>query len=89
MTQHILTISNYLQNPIKEAIRLLKDLHNSWAEARFVNQTVKELSALTDKELKDIGLSRGDIYSVARGDITHKRSVNYKVETNPNLEGSV
>ena len=30
-----------------------------------VRATIKELSKLTDKELKDIGLSRGDIYSVA------------------------
>lgn len=89
MTQHILTVSNYLQNPINEVIQLFKGLRNSWEYARNVNQTVKELSALTDKELNDIGMSRGDIYSVARGDVTHKRKVSYKAETNPNLEGSV
>jgi uncharacterized protein YjiS (DUF1127 family) len=30
-----------------------------------VRATIKELSSLTDHELRDIGLSRGDIYSVA------------------------
>ena len=30
-----------------------------------VRATIKELSKLSDKELRDIGLSRGDIYSVA------------------------
>ena len=30
-----------------------------------VRATIKELSSLTDAELRDIGLSRGDIYSVA------------------------
>lgn len=89
MTQHILTVSNYLTNPINEAIELFKGLRKSWDHAQHVNQTVKELNSLTDKELSDIGLSRGDIYSVARGDVTHRRQVDYKVETNPNLRGSV
>ena len=30
-----------------------------------VRATIKELSSLSDAELRDIGLSRGDIYSVA------------------------
>jgi uncharacterized protein YjiS (DUF1127 family) len=30
-----------------------------------VNATIRELSALSDAELRDIGLSRGDIWSVA------------------------
>lgn len=30
-----------------------------------VNATIKELSALSDAELRDIGLNRGDIYSIA------------------------
>ena len=29
------------------------------------NQTYNELSALTDKDLRDIGLTRGDIHTVA------------------------
>lgn len=38
-------------------------------QARIRN-TVRELSALTDKDLSDIGISRCDIYGVARGSIT-------------------
>ena len=30
-------------------------------------QTIKELSALSDKELNDIGIARGDIHSIAYG----------------------
>lgn len=30
-------------------------------------QTYKELSALTDKELNDIGINRGDIHNIAFG----------------------
>ncbi|WP_022705897.1 MULTISPECIES: DUF1127 domain-containing protein [Paracoccus] len=35
-----------------------------WRETR---QTRKELSRLSDRELDDIGLSRGDIERIARG----------------------
>ena len=36
-----------------------------FGEQRRYRQTMNELSALTDRELDDIGLSRGDIESVA------------------------
>ena len=42
----------------KEAKQLM--IHR--AKAR---QTYKELSALSDKELNDIGINRGDIYNIA------------------------
>jgi Uncharacterized conserved small protein len=35
------------------------------AQQRAYRLTVKEISALTDKELRDIGLTRGDIHSIA------------------------
>jgi len=50
----------------------------------MVNRTIKELSALSDRELNDMGLARGDIWSVAHGDESYKdRGVN------PNLRGWV
>jgi len=81
MTQHILTIQNYLLNSINEAIDLLKSLRQAWNHATNVNQTVKELSCLTDKELSDIGLSRGDIYSVAKRCILMSESLKHGVTT--------
>jgi len=43
----------------------------------MVNRTIKELSALSDRELNDMGLARGDIWSVAHGDESYKdRGVN-------------
>lgn len=45
---------------IEEAKNLM--IQNAKAKA-----TIKELSALTDKELNDIGISRGMIHSVAHG----------------------
>lgn len=34
---------------------------------RKVDQTIKELSSLSDIELNDIGIARGNIESIARG----------------------
>lgn len=44
---------------------------------REINQAIKELRALSDRELNDIGLTRGEIY-----DTVHKM-------TNKNLKGWV
>ena len=42
-----------------------------WLERQAkVKSTVRELSALTDRELSDIGITRSDIYGVAKGYIT-------------------
>ena len=48
-------------------------------------RTVKELGQLTDFELNDIGICRGDIHNVARGDRTIIRGL----QVNENLKGSV
>ena len=60
---------------------------------RLAKETINELSRLTNKELNDIGLARGDIWHLAHED-AEKRvpDVNPKVEvgvTNPNLRGFV
>jgi uncharacterized protein YjiS (DUF1127 family) len=64
MTQHILTLNNYLMNPINGFINLLKDFRQAMEDRNRINDTVKELSKLSDKELNDIGINRGDIYSI-------------------------
>ncbi len=52
---------------------------------RRVRSTINELSKLTDRELNDIGLARGDIWAVAHEDADYKRFA----DTNKNLEGWV
>ena len=52
-----------------------------------VKSTMKQLSALSDRELNDIGISRGDIYNVATGDTTLERV--RRMESNANLKGWV
>ena len=54
-------------------------LINSYKKNKVFHQTVKELRTLTDKELNDIGINRGDIISIARMD----------ADMNPNLKGWV
>ena len=69
MTQHILTLNNYLMNPINGFINLLKDFRQAIEDRNRINDTIKELSKLSDQELNDIGINRGDIYSIARMDV--------------------
>ena len=63
-------------------------LINDYQEAKAIRQTENELRKLTDKELNDIGISRGDIYAIARQDVDHKRS-QISAPFNPNLRGFV
>ena len=41
-------------------------------------QSLNELSKLTDRELNDIGIGRGDIHRVAKGDTSYKINDNLK-----------
>ena len=56
-------------------------------EARRVRSTIKELSKLSDRELNDIGIARGDIWAIAHEDPSFKRFAD--AEKNPNLKGWV
>ena len=49
-----------------------------------VRATIKQLSALSDAELRDIGITRGDIYTIAHGTADIKA-----VRENVNLAGWV
>jgi len=67
----------------------LKELNAKRIERVRVNSTIKQLSKLSDRELWDIGIARGDIYNVARGDETLERVRKNNLKTNSNLEGWV
>ena len=85
MTHLTLTLSNYLQSPINELLRSVGNAFNAYAQYRKQQQAIRELSSLSDYQLRDMGISRGDIYSVVRGD---KDMARY-ADTNPNLRGFV
>jgi uncharacterized protein YjiS (DUF1127 family) len=65
MTQLILLQANFLQNAFKALFDLFKDLRTSRKEISEAKQTIRELNKLSDADLTDIGLCRGDIWNVA------------------------
>lgn len=83
MTHAILAASNWFN--FSALIDFISDLRRSHRHAKDVRITIRELSKLTDRELNDIGLSRGDIYWVAHETHHTDRSP----ESNRNLKGWV
>ncbi len=56
-------------------ISIIEKVQETLRRRRNINATVKELHSLTDAELQDIGITRGDIETVARGVIDFHRTV--------------
>ncbi|MDV7390244.1 DUF1127 domain-containing protein, partial [Arthrospira platensis SPKY1] len=56
----------------------IKDLNNKRKQKSLARTTYNELNKLSDRELKDIGLSRGDIRSVAEGTFWNIENSNLK-----------
>jgi uncharacterized protein YjiS (DUF1127 family) len=87
MTQAILTASSW----ISEAVIGFADLMKTWKQNRArkarIAQTRRELSQLTDHELRDLGIGRSDITSIANGTFHDNRIT--KPTTNANLKGWV
>lgn len=65
MTQHILVAHNYLTKTVELITDFVKEVREKRAHDKLARQTIKELSKLNDKDLADIGLTRGDIWYVA------------------------
>ena len=78
-------LSNYLTNPISG---FLKKLNQAIQDRRMVRRTLIELNRLNDRDLNDLGITRGEIYSIAKGDKTRWDS--HQVQNgNGNLKGWV
>lgn len=86
MTQAILTVHSFTSTWIEAIAYFLKDLSAKWQKRQIRNATIKQLSALSNRELNDMGISRGDIWAIANGDPSYNRS---KVSENDNLKGWV
>ena len=54
---------------LTEVTKLISDAKEALQERARVKQVVRELSALSDRELNDMGICRGDIYGIAKGDV--------------------
>ena len=69
---------------LKAVAQYFVNLNEKRIKRKEIKRTIKELSALTDRELNDMGLTRGDIYSVAHGTADIRA-----VRENANLKGWV
>ena len=71
MTHHILLVNNFLQKPIANVtyavVRFFEDKIQAYKERQMYKRTVRELSAMSDKDLCDIGINRYDIPFIAKG----------------------
>lgn len=54
---------------------MIEAINEALRRRRNTNSTVRELHRLTDRELQDIGICRGDIEAVARGILDIHRTV--------------
>lgn len=63
MTHYVLTAANWLD--FSGLTNRIRDIKKSYNQHKAFKETVHELSKLSDSELRDIGLSRCDIYSIA------------------------
>ena len=84
MTSITLTGGN--SSLFKKVAQYFVDLNEKRIQRKEIKNTIRQLSALSDRELNDMGLARGDIWSVAHGDETYKTRGVY---ANKNLGGWV
>jgi len=84
MTQAILAAHSYSTKVIEALFDLMRYANDARRERRAIRETEKALSKLSNKDLDDIGIARGDIYSIAR-----KQDVIYNCIENNNMRGWV
>jgi uncharacterized protein YjiS (DUF1127 family) len=63
-----------------------KNLANELQRRRNIKHPIKQLSALTNHELNDIGIARGDIWHIAHTSFPKGKTV---ADVNRNLKGWV
>ena len=83
VTQMVLTAASFLN--LSFIVDICMNVMKRWSDRREVKRTIKELNKLTDRDLRDLGISRGEIYSVAIG----AWSRDSEIRTNKNLRGWV
>ena len=86
MTQAIMTVSHLLQDALEGLVDLVRQWRRNRARKAMIARTRRELRNLTDHELKDLGIGRSDIESIARGTFNDNRIT---ARTNKNLRGWV
>ena len=84
MTQYVLAAASWLD--FSGLLDWFRSVKRKMEHASRVRSTIKELWQLSDAELRDIGISRGDIYAIAHEAYLDDLD---KVEFNRNLKGWV
>lgn len=84
MSHAILTAHGFLTQGLEGFIDFLKSINEKRIHQKAIRATEKELSRLSNAELDDIGITRGDIYTIAR----ESESI-ATVRANNNLRGWV
>ena len=81
---------------LKSIITSLINFNKNREYRAAVRTTIKELSKLTNHELNDIGIARGDIYHIAHSSYKKPQQLTLSdiseitsIETNVNLKGFV
>lgn len=65
MTQTILVAHSFLTKMVELVFGYFRSLNQQRLRNKQIRNTIDELSKLKDKDLRDIGLTRGDIYYIA------------------------
>ena len=68
-------------------MRTLKSTGDGMAEARRRHQAYEELAALSNLELEDFGISRGDIPAVIAGTLSREQTSAVRVKRNSRHAG--
>lgn len=84
MTQYVLAAASWLD--FSGLLDWFRSVKRNLAHQAKVRATIKELSALSNHELHDIGITRGDIYAIAHEAYLDNQD---NVEFNRNLRGWV
>jgi len=84
MSQAILTAHSFLTQGVEGFMDFMKSVNEKRIQHKAIRETEKELGKLSNAELDDIGITRGDIYTIARSKDTIEN-----VRANNNLRGWV
>tara|TARA_Y100000385_G_C12591835_1_gene425033 strand:- start:188 stop:442 length:255 start_codon:yes stop_codon:yes gene_type:complete len=84
MTQAIITAHGFTVQAVEAIFDFFRSVNEKRIERKAIRETEKELWKLSIKELDDIGITRGDIYTIAR-----TKDTIATVRANNNLRGWV
>jgi uncharacterized protein YjiS (DUF1127 family) len=84
MSQAILTAHSFLTQGVEGFMDFMKSVNETRIQRKAIRETEKALQKLSTAELDDIGITRGDIYTIARSKDTIEN-----VRANNNLRGWV